>query len=174
MSEEVLLIVDDRNEVISSATRRDTVDTERWRRASGGVVLDLKHNLILCHQRSAQKDERPAVWVCTFGGKVRANEAVAQAGMRELSEEFGIVISEAELYLLETVRSAARHQFEYVHFVSVDCELTRIKPDVAEVACYEWVSISEIATKLARSDWFSYGYELEAIDAAREKHSKFG
>lgn len=174
MSEEVLLIVDEWNEVVSSATRQDTVDAHRWRRASGGVVLDLKRNLILCHQRSAQKDERPAVWVCTFGGKVRANETIAQAGMRELYEEFGILISEAELHLFETIQSVARHQFEYVHFVSVDSELTTIRPDVAEVACYEWVSISEIAKNLARKDWFSYGYELEAVRAARKKHCKVG
>ncbi|TCQ02687.1 isopentenyldiphosphate isomerase [Rhizobium sp. PP-F2F-G36] len=172
MPDEIVLTVDEFDEIIQPSTRAQAVASYCWRRASGGIVFDPQRDLILSHRRSDEKDERPGVWVSTFGGKVRDGEGVADAARRELSEEFGLQIIDADLHFVRKERAVSRFQFEYLHVVLIDSQNATVIPDHTEVAEYAWIPGDDLLRKINEQDWFKYGYELALLEFARRQGVK--
>lgn len=138
-----------------------------WRRASGGIVFEPRKKLVLCHRRSTTKDERPDLWVSTFGGKCRKHEQPDEAASRELLEEFGISSRSGSLRFLSKFKSFERRQFEYLFLVFVNADIAHINCDANEVAEYAWLSVPDVQFNLKRNKfWYAYGYEMEILAKA--------
>jgi len=163
---ESLLLVDADDSPIGSRPRDDVLSERLWHRASGGVVVDVVERLVLCHRRSSEKDERPGLWVATFGGKSSENEDPLSTAQRELREEYGIDLSADMFSFYGKHRSEERRQFEYLYVVPFDCK-SEVKFDLGEVAEVRWVSKEELSIHLVGDDkWYIYGYELDIINSA--------
>lgn len=161
---EQAFVVDADDNPCTPAGRQDVIASGTWRRASGGVLVDRQRLLVLCHQRSPIKDERPDLWVATFGGKNRPGEEAAEAAMRELFEEFGVDVTSVDTKFFGRYKAAERQQFEYLFHVFADAVSTTIVPDIAEVARVEWLPISAAIHKLRSSPaWYNYGYEEQLL-----------
>lgn len=63
------------------------------RRYAGGILFDGER--VLLGKRSATRDRFPGVWDI-FGGHIEPGETARQALLRELREELGIEVSQAE------------------------------------------------------------------------------
>lgn len=166
MSEKILG-VDSSDQPIASMERSEAVQMQHWRRASGGLVVDRSSQLLLCHQRSFSKDERPGLWVATFGGKNHPDEDPLSAAKRELFEEFGVEEPAVTIHFFDRIKSEERHQFEYLFIVFADAGNLKIEPDRTEVAALRWVPITEfLETIKTDENWYEYGYEGRMLTAA--------
>lgn len=168
MTEEIVFVVDENdNPIVGGLPRSEVIKKNLWRRVSGGIVFDMKREIILAHQRSYMKDERPGVWVCTFGGKVQEKEDSLLAAERELFEEFRIKNSMAKVCYFNKYKSLERRQFEYLFFFFIDSQACNILRDDLEVKDTKWIEIYDIYKLLENNkDWYSYGYEKDMIKEA--------
>jgi isopentenyldiphosphate isomerase len=87
--DEVFDIVNERDEVIGRATRREAHVRGLWHRATHVVVEDAQGRVFL-QKRSMAKDTAPGRWDSACSGHVDAGESYEAAAVRELCEETGI------------------------------------------------------------------------------------
>lgn len=170
MKSELLFTVDAHDRPIRSRDRHEVVAQALWRRASGGLVIDGPRQLVLCHQRSSTKDERPNLWVATFGGKNQKGEDSGDAAKRELLEEFGLKTKELRVLYFDRIKSEERRQFEYIFYVFVDSENTEFDLRDGEVSQFKWLPFKFVMKHLGFDpNWYEYGYEKDMLKLASEK-----
>lgn len=87
--DEVFDIVNERDEVIGRATRREAHARGLRHRATHVVVEDARGRVFL-QKRSMAKDTAPGRWDSACSGHVDAGESYEAAAVRELREETGI------------------------------------------------------------------------------------
>lgn len=137
-----------------------------WRRTAGILVYDRAEQLILCHQRSLHKDERPGMWVATAGGKSSENEKPAHTAIREFREEMGLTFLENEIHYWGKEKSHKRKQFEYLYYADIDSRTTNLSLDPDEVEGADWVLAETVIERLKwEKNWFCYGQELALLDS---------
>jgi len=159
-TEETILLVDSDDRPLAPGLRSAAVLQMSWRRTSGGVVVDDGLKWVLCHRRALTKDERPGLWVATFGGKSKAGEEPLATAKRELNEEFGLDLDSTSLLHRGKYRSDDRRQFEHLYVVKVDRIMYTIVPDRNEVDDFAWIPIHEVLEKIGNDPlWYNYGYE---------------
>ena len=145
MSEELVDIVDDDDNVVSTVTRSE-MRGRRLQHRSVGIAVFSSDGRLLIHRRSDTKDIWPGWWDIAAGGVVASGESYENAARRELAEELGI-------------RDVA---IEYVgrgHYVDDNlaalCRGYRIAHDGpftfadGEVAEARWVTFDELDAMLA-------------------------
>jgi isopentenyldiphosphate isomerase len=86
---EELDVVDDRDRVLSRATRRRVHDDYLIHRSAMFFVFD-EEDRVFVNQRSASKEHYPSWWSIAFGGHVLAGESYDVAVAREIAEETGL------------------------------------------------------------------------------------
>jgi mutator protein MutT len=90
--QEMLDVVDEKNEVVGSAPYDEVYDKRLNHRIVHVVIFNDKGEIFL-QQRSAKKNFCPGHWVTSAGGHVQKGETYEQAAKRELKEELGIKAS---------------------------------------------------------------------------------
>lgn len=107
---EVYDVVNEKDEVIGTATRRE-VHTNRnlLHRAAGVFVFNTRRQLLM-QKRSKTKDTFPGYWVFSVGGHVDSGDTYDATAKRELMEELGI---EAKLFPLEKMLQEAEIEREF-------------------------------------------------------------
>lgn len=91
--EEVYDVVNEYDEVIGTATRRQVhADPTLIHRAAGAYIFNRKKELLM-QKRSMSKDMFPGYWVFSVGGHVDSGDSYEQTVQREIREELGTVIS---------------------------------------------------------------------------------
>src|ERR1041384_6019615 len=93
-SDEWFDVVNERDEVIRRATRREVHATGLWHRAVHVLVFDAEGRVFL-QKRSMLKDLSPGLWDSSCSGHLDAGEDYDAAAVRELGEEIGVRISAA-------------------------------------------------------------------------------
>ena len=93
MSEEIFDVVNERDEPIGRATRREVHARKLWHRAVHILVFDAQGRVFL-QKRSMKKDSSPGLWDSSCSGHVDAGEGYDTAAVRELGEEIGLVVTE--------------------------------------------------------------------------------
>lgn len=88
-SEEVVAIVDERNELIGSATRTEMRVRRLVHRATYVLVFNSSGELFV-QQRTAHKDVYPSYYDVAAGGVVLAGESYDESAAREVEEELGV------------------------------------------------------------------------------------
>ncbi|MFA5157650.1 MAG: NUDIX domain-containing protein [Patescibacteria group bacterium] len=87
--DELIDVVDEKDRVLESVTRREIYD-EKLRHRIVHVLVFNENGEMALQLRSKKVDFLPGVWSTAAGGHVLAGENYLQAARRELAEELGI------------------------------------------------------------------------------------
>src|SRR5258707_15743320 len=90
--EEWFDVVNERDEVIGRARRREVHARGLWHRAIHVLVFDRAGNVFL-QKRSMKKDLSPGLWDSSCSGHLDAGEDYDAAAVRELGEELGVRVA---------------------------------------------------------------------------------
>ena len=146
-------LVDDENRPLGIRKPRDNVHRDGdWHRTSQVWIVNRKHEL-LCDRRGETVDSWPGYWDALFGGHLSAGSNYLETAVKELSEEVGIVVSEARLrhltdYRLDEVdaaRGVKNREFQRVYLLRTDQVDFELSPtEVAEVRFIPSENLAEI------------------------------
>jgi isopentenyl-diphosphate delta-isomerase type 1 len=101
MQEEILDIVDENNNVIGNAPRKECHGNPKLiHRTAHVIVVNDKYEILL-QKRSMNKDIQPGKWDTAVGGHFDQGENSDQAVRREMNEELGIPKHSAIIFLFE-------------------------------------------------------------------------
>lgn len=90
MSDEILSVVNENDEVIGSDRRSDIHRKGLRHRAVHVLVFNRERDRLFLQKRSEQKDINPGLWDSSVAGHVDSGEEYAQCAHREIYEEIGI------------------------------------------------------------------------------------
>jgi isopentenyl-diphosphate delta-isomerase type 1 len=146
-SEEWFDVVNDRDEVVGRATRREVHATGLWHRAVHVLVFDAAGRVFL-QKRSMLKDLSPGLWDSSCSGHLDAGEDYDAAAVRELAEEIGVRVSAAPArwFRLGACEETG-WEFVWVYRLRHDGPIT---VDPAEIQYGEWVAPAEVTARVAR------------------------
>lgn len=149
--EEMLDVVNEQDEVVGTATRRDVHDKFLIHRGIEVWLYDDKNRLLL-QQRSAKKRQNPLNWTRSVGGHVTAGMHPDDAATKELEEELGFVVplTFVRKQFSKTKRSM---RFRYVYVGKYQGQEIKINPD--EVEQVKFVTKEEFEDMLAEGVEFS-------------------
>lgn len=102
MAEEIFDVVNERDEVIGQAPRRE-VHARGWRHRAVHVLVFNARGEVFLQKRSQLKDSAPGKWDSSASGHVDGGEDYDACAVRELREEIGLVARQAprRLFKLE-------------------------------------------------------------------------
>jgi 8-oxo-dGTP pyrophosphatase MutT (NUDIX family) len=140
MTEELVDIVDDDDNVIGTVTRSE-MRANRLQHRSVGIAVIAGDGRLLIHRRSETKDIWPGWWDIAAGGVVASGESYEDAARRELAEELGIVDTPIEYlgraHYVDDDLAAMCRGYRVVH----DGPFTFADGEVAESL---WVTFDEL------------------------------
>ena len=93
MAEEIFDVVNDRDEVIGQAPRREVHAKGLWHRAIHVLVFNA-HGEVFLQKRSMLKDTAKGLWDSSSSGHVDTGENYDTCAVRELREEIGLVMAQ--------------------------------------------------------------------------------
>lgn len=89
MKEEIIDVVDDKDNVVGKSAREEILTKRLIHRAAMVIVFNSKGRIYV-HQRSHKKRTFPRLWAIGAGGALQVGESYDDAAKRELMEELGI------------------------------------------------------------------------------------
>ncbi|MSU65283.1 MAG: NUDIX domain-containing protein [Opitutus sp.] len=147
-AEEWFDVVNDRDEVVGRATRREVHATGLWHRAVHVLVFDRAGRVFL-QKRTILKDLSPGLWDSSCSGHLDAGEDYDPAAVRELQEEIGVrVVTTPERWFRVEPCVETGWEFVWVYRLRHDGPLT-LEPK--EIQYGEWVAPAEISQRMAAS-----------------------
>jgi len=157
MPDEQLILVDERNRAIGAAGK-DAIHRKGLLHRAFSIFLVDERGRLLLQQRSRQKYHSGGLWANTCCGHPRPGERTITAAGRRLNEELGIIGALSfgffSRYRAELDHGMHENEYVYVFFGRLAGEL---RPDPAEVAHTELLSLDEIRRRIRKSpDSFTY------------------
>ncbi|MFC2135138.1 NUDIX domain-containing protein [Bacteroidota bacterium] len=131
-----LTVVDDNDNVIGSATRKETKEKKlNWRFAA--ILIFNSKGEMLIGKRPGHLRAYPDKWTYPAGGKVDYNESYLEAAKREMMEEIGVEMDLKKKFEYSTFSSS-----EGKIFVQVFSGIKEdgFKPNPKEVEEIKWVT----------------------------------
>jgi isopentenyl-diphosphate Delta-isomerase len=156
--EEWFDVVDERDEVIRRATRRE-VHASGWRHRAVHVLVFDAAGRVLLQKRSMLKDLSPGKWDSSCSGHVDAGEDYDSAAVRELKEEIGVVVTHPpeRWFRLQPCEDTGS-EFVWVYRLRYDGPIT-LEPE--EIQYGEWVAPEDVTARIAaRADEFCPSFRL--------------
>jgi len=147
-AEEWFDVVNERDEVVRRATRREVHATGLWHRAVHILVFDVSGRVFL-QKRSMRKDLSPGLWDSSCSGHVDAGEEYDTAAVRELGEEIGVGLpggTPPSRWFRVDACEPTGWEFVWVYQLRYDGPLT-LNP--AEIQYGEWVAPEEVSARVA-------------------------
>ena len=140
MSEEIFDVVNERDEVIGRAPRREVHRTGLRHRAIHVFVFNSRGEVFL-QKRSMSKDSSPGLWDSSASGHLDCGEDYDACAIRELREEIGLNVSECprRLFKVEACTQTGQ-EFVWLYQCASDGPFT-LHPEEIE-----------------RGDWFAPGH----------------
>ena len=142
-------VVNERDEPIRRATRREVHATGLWHRAVHILVSDAGGRIFL-QKRSMLKDLSPGLWDSSCSGHVDAGEDYDTAAVRELGEEIGVQllagVMPARWFRIDPCEQTG-WEFVWVYQLRHDGPLT-LEP--REIQYGEWVAPTEITARVTQ------------------------
>lgn len=131
MSEEIFDVVNERDEVVGQAPRREVHARGLLHRAVHVLVFNVRGEVFL-QKRSMSKDTCPGLWDSSSSGHVDAGEAYDACAVRELREEIGLVVAQPPERLFKLAACMETGQeFVWVYRLKGDGPFT-LHPDEIE------------------------------------------
>jgi isopentenyldiphosphate isomerase len=146
--EEWFDVVNERDEVIRRATRREVHATGLWHRAVHVLVFDGSGRVFL-QKRSMLKDVSPGRWDSSCSGHLDAGEGYDGAAVRELAEEIGVRLAAGEApsrWFRVGACEDTGWEFVWVYRLHHDGPL-QLEP--LEIQYGEWVAPQEVSARVA-------------------------
>ncbi|HVU33069.1 MAG TPA: NUDIX domain-containing protein [Opitutaceae bacterium] len=144
--EEWFDVVNERDEVISRATRREVHATGLWHRAVHVLVFDADGRVFL-QKRSMLKDLSPGLWDSSCSGHLDSGEDYDAAAIRELGEEIGVRPIEPPVrWFRLTACEETGWEFVWVYRMRYTGPITI---DPQEIQFGEWVGPTEVTARIA-------------------------
>ncbi len=141
MSDELFDIVNDRDEVVGRAPRREVHARGLWHRAVHVLVFNAAGQVFL-QKRSMLKDTAAGLWDSSCSGHVDAGEDYDHSARRELGEEIGLTLSQPPARWFR-IEACAETSWEFVWVY----RLTHEGPFVlapSEIERGEWFAPGEL------------------------------
>ena len=158
--EEWFDVVNDRDEIIGRATRREVHATGLWHRAVHILVFD-EIGRVFLQKRSMLKDLSPGLWDSSCSGHLDAGEDYDVAASRELEEEIGIKLKPDEKpvrWFRVDACQPTGWEFVWVYRLRYDGPLAL---DPLEIQYGEWVQPAEVSNRIAsRPEDFCPSFKL--------------
>ncbi len=147
---ETLDVVDEKDEVIATASREECHEQKLRHRGVQVFILNSEDDLFL-QKRSPKKDIFPGLFEGGITGHVISGEDYKQAAVRELKEELGIEVSESDLKEMFRFKILFENEHELITAYLLDYDGT-VKIDHNEVESGEFISIDEIQQKIKKNE----------------------
>lgn len=156
--EEWFDVVNDLDEVVGRATRREVHATGMWHRAVHVLVFDAAGRVFL-QKRSMLKDLSPGKWDSSCSGHVDSGEDYDVAAVRELGEEIGVrVTTPPERWFRLNACEQTGWEFVWVYRLRYDGIIT---VDEKEIQFGEWLAPAEATARItARPEDFCPSFKL--------------
>jgi len=139
-------IVNERDEVVGRATRKEVHARALWHRAVHVLMFDAAGRLFL-QKRSMKKDMSPGLWDSSCAGHVDAGEGYDNAAVRELREELGIELqAPPERWFHIRARPETGWEFCWIYRLQHDGPLV-LHPE--EIETGEWLTTDELTRQMA-------------------------
>lgn len=159
-AEEWFDVVDERDEVIRRATRREVHANGLWHRAVHVMVFDAAGRVFL-QKRSLAKDLCPGLWDSSCSGHLDAGEDYDSAARRELGEEIGVRLASGEAPVRWFRIGACAEtgwEFVWVYHLRYDGPIT-LAPE--EIQDGEWLAPADVTARIAaRPDDYCPSFKL--------------
>jgi len=149
VSDELLDVVDDNDEVIAVKRRGDIHAQGLMHRAVHILLFNSRGELFL-QKRSLSKDEQPGKWDSSAAGHVDTGENYLDCACREIGEELGIVVDQPlqPLFKLPAMlRTGNEHCMVYQYFFDGPLVLQADEIDEGE-----WVDPETMDRRIADAD----------------------
>ncbi|MEO6876079.1 MAG: NUDIX domain-containing protein [Opitutaceae bacterium] len=158
MADEYFDVVNERDEPVSRATRKEVHAGALWHRAVHILVFDSQGRIFL-QKRSMKKDISPGLWDSSCAGHVEAGEDYDNAAVRELGEELGIFLtSPPERCLRLDARPETGWEFCWTYRLTHDGPLV-LHPE--EIETGEWLTVAELERRMkARPEDYCSAFKL--------------
>jgi isopentenyldiphosphate isomerase len=151
-AEEVVLVVDEDNNVVGSAKRKEVRIQNLWHRASYIFVYEKSegHTYILVQKRSMKKDYCPGYFDLANGGVVGADESDETNAKRELEEEIGMSLP--ELKVLTRIKFEDPGNRVWGNVFAAEYDGRELKLQESEVDAIEKWTIQEAKEKIEKGE----------------------
>ncbi|MBI4514873.1 MAG: NUDIX hydrolase YfcD [Deltaproteobacteria bacterium] len=154
-AEEVVDVVDEHDQVIGQATRRQ-MRAQQLRHRSCYILLFNQQSQLFVHRRTAGKDIYPGCFDVAFGGVVAAGEDYDGAAQRELSEEAGVRGVSLRRVLTFQFNDSGNHVNGAVYTAMYDGPLCL---QASEVEHGEWMDLDAVIELTQREAFCPDGIE---------------
>lgn len=118
MMEETFDVVDELDRVVGRATRRE-VHARGLRHRAVHILVYNGDGEVFLQRRSFSKDSHPGRWDSSASGHLDSGEGYLAAAVREVREELGVEVGEAELVELGRLDASAETDQEFVRVYRV-------------------------------------------------------
>ena len=145
MPEEIFDVVNERDEVIGRAPRREVHARGLLHRAVHVLVFNSRGEIFL-QKRSMQKDTAAGLWDSSASGHLDSGESYDACAARELGEEIGLDNAQpARLFKLDACAETGR-EFCWIYRCQSDGPF-RLHPD--EIERGEWFALEAVSNWVA-------------------------
>ncbi|MFT3782353.1 MAG: NUDIX domain-containing protein [Nibricoccus sp.] len=146
--DEIFDVVNDRDEVVGQATRREVHGRGLLHRAVHVLVFN-KRGQVFLQKRSMLKDSAPGCWDSSCSGHLDSGEDYVPAAVRELIEEIGLAIAGSHLLTpILRVSACADTGNEFVWVYKLESEGPFVLHP-AEIERGDWFAPDEITRAIA-------------------------
>jgi isopentenyl-diphosphate Delta-isomerase len=172
MSEEQLILVDERNRAIGFGGKTAVHRAGLLHRAFSIFIVDEGGRIVL-QQRSPAKYHSGGLWANSCCGHPRRGERTAAAARRRLGEELGLTSALSfgffARYQADLGNGMHENEFVYVYFGRLQ---SQPKPNPNEVAGVAHLSFDDIRRRMAREPdsftfWFKHYFRNHGAEIAR-------
>ena len=164
MTEELVILVNEKDEQIGLMPKMEAHEKALLHRAFSVFVFNSKNELML-QQRALGKYHSPGLWTNTCCSHQRDGESNIEAGVRRLQEEMGFSTSLEDtisfIYKAPFDNGLTEHEFDHILVGHYDDE-PNINPE--EVASWKWMSLEYVKKDMEMSPehytaWFKIIFE---------------
>lgn len=150
-ADEILDIVDEQDRVVGRAPRGEAYARGLRHRCSFILARDAEDRIFV-HRRTPTKLVFPSFHDMFVGGVVGAGESYDEAALREAEEELGVSGLPQPRFLFKFLFTDADGNSWWSAVYEVRCTLP-VRPQVEEVAWYDFLPEAELDRRLAEGEW---------------------